>query len=256
MMVVADDGSTDGTVDFLKSEDIPHVTGMNMGIAWNKNRALFLLAQVMRCQTVILLEDDTRPTRDGWEEEWIEVTQRWGHANFAPLWFDQFYVGGNRTIESPAHYKMLTAQCSAYSAECLSYGGYFDTRFRGYGHEHVEHSRRLVRVGYGGTEKHLNGRIEVTFIMLKNSLEVIPCRSHNDLVQSAQNETLAQDLINQEGFRAPWGNDVEMRQFRREMGIATSTGSDHLLIHRPIGSYGYASPVRPNLLSRLFERRR
>ena len=71
--VVADDGSTDGSVAMLREQDVPVVTGVNMGVAWNKNRALYLLAQVRGCVAVILLEDDTMPDRTGWEDAWISA---------------------------------------------------------------------------------------------------------------------------------------------------------------------------------------
>src|SRR5947209_7320105 len=41
--VVADDGSEDGTADHLRDNNIVVASGSNMGIAWNKNRALFYL---------------------------------------------------------------------------------------------------------------------------------------------------------------------------------------------------------------------
>ena len=58
IVVVADDGSDDGTADALRAQQITVATGPNMGIAWNKNRALFQLGAVMQCDAVILLEDD------------------------------------------------------------------------------------------------------------------------------------------------------------------------------------------------------
>src|SRR5579875_2903068 len=58
--VVADDGSDDGTLPMLRAQQVPVITGLNMGIAWNKNRALFVLAHELGCRTVILLEDDAQ----------------------------------------------------------------------------------------------------------------------------------------------------------------------------------------------------
>ena len=60
-LAVADDGSTDGTADLVRSQNVTLVTGRNMGIAWNKNRALFLLDAIIQCDVVILLEDELVP---------------------------------------------------------------------------------------------------------------------------------------------------------------------------------------------------
>ena len=97
VMVVADDGSSDGTLEMLREKQVPVITGVNMGIAWNKNRALFLLSHMLNCETVILLEDDTQPTRAGWEQEWITATRRWGHANFAADWMQEHFLSGAGT---------------------------------------------------------------------------------------------------------------------------------------------------------------
>jgi hypothetical protein len=50
---------------------VPIITGVNMGIAWNKNRALFLLSHVLGSEITILPENDTQPNRARWEAEWI-----------------------------------------------------------------------------------------------------------------------------------------------------------------------------------------
>ena len=88
VVAVADDGSTDGTLDMLRARQVLTVTGRNMSIAWNKNRALFLLSELLRCDVVLLLEDDAYPARDHWETEWIHAAVRWGHANVAVRWIE------------------------------------------------------------------------------------------------------------------------------------------------------------------------
>ncbi|HET6196399.1 MAG TPA: glycosyltransferase, partial [Acetobacteraceae bacterium] len=171
-LAVADDGSTDGTGDLVRSQSVTLVTGRNMGIAWNKNRALFLLGAVVNCDVVILLEDDSYPTEDGWEQEWIQATQAWGHVNLAGPWFSDSFLRGTGTVDDPIVSKDVTAQCSGYSRAALLYGGYFDSRFRGYGFEHIEHSRRMVRVGYGGSYEEVDGEVVPIFRLLKGCIAV------------------------------------------------------------------------------------
>src|ERR1700712_3829984 len=66
VLVVADDGSSDGTADMLERMGVACVRGRNMGVAWNKNRALYMLNARLRCDVTILLEDDAYPSRLGW----------------------------------------------------------------------------------------------------------------------------------------------------------------------------------------------
>ena len=219
-LAVADDGSTDGTADLVRSQNITLVTGRNMGIAWNKNRALFLLGAVLQCDTVILLEDDSYPTQDGWEQEWIQATQRWGHANFAGGWFSNSFLGGVGTLDDPILSKDVTAQCSGYSATALLYGGYFDSRFRGYGQEHVEHTRRLLRVGYGGTYEEIDGEVRPIYKLLKSCIEVTNPNSYSDQGDRDRNWLVCRQLLFDETYRMPWRDDAELIQFREEIANA------------------------------------
>src|SRR5262245_44287361 len=82
-LVVADDGSSDGSADTLQAHGYSVISGQNMGVCWNKNRALFYLNEIARCNVVLLLEDDTFPTKDGWENAWISAVMRYGHIGLA-----------------------------------------------------------------------------------------------------------------------------------------------------------------------------
>jgi len=222
-LAVADDGSSDGTPEAVRAEKITLVTGRNMGIAWNKNRALFLLASVVQCDVVILLEDDSFPTQDGWEQEWIKATQRWGHINFAGEWFRDSFLRGTGTADDPILSKDITAQCSGFSRTSLIYGGYFDPRFRGYGQEHVEHTRRLVRLGYGGTHEEIDGEVRPIYRLLTSGIQVTNPTSFSNATDRERNWLLCRELLFDESYRMPWRDDTELAQFRAEMANALPT---------------------------------
>jgi glycosyltransferase involved in cell wall biosynthesis len=244
--VVADDGSNDGTVAMLRDKQVPVVTGVNMGIAWNKNRALFLLAQMLGCQSVILLEDDTQPNRAGWEVAWMRAAQRWGHMNLAGDWMREYFLSGAGTVEDPVRSAMVTAQCSVYSRNALTFGGYFDPRYKGFGHEHVDHTRRMIRAGYGGTDERIDGTEQVRHFLLKGDLDVVSCQSYYDQEQVDHNFQVASQTMGEQHYRAPWRDDIQLRQFRSETESATSEGPERFRLtpaeaDRPAARRGWFS---------------
>jgi hypothetical protein len=244
-LVVADDGSTDGTPEMLRAMEVPVVTGPNMGIAWNKNRALFLLAQKLDCETVILLEDDTRPGRLGWEAQWMTAAQRWGHVNYAAGWMRADFLGGRGTAEDPVRCKTVTAQCAAYSRAALTYAGYFDPRFSGYGHEHVEHTLRMIRLGYGGSRERHDGVEQVIFHLITGDIIVVPASSHGNAAQIEHNLHLARQLMTEQGYRAPWRDDGQLQQFRSETEKSFSNGRAWFALHKRPGMPADQPPGQP-----------
>jgi len=219
IVAVADDGSIDGTLDMLRARQVLTVTGRNMSIAWNKNRALFLLSELLRCDVVVLLEDDAYPTRDNWEIDWMDAAIRWGHANVAGQTAPEHFAGGAGTVQDPIYSQRITAHCASFSREALQFGGYFDTRFREYGHEHVEHTLRLLRMGYGGTDEPVNGFPGPLFKLLWGGIDyhAVPSPIPAKEAQAERNRELAQTLFRDFSYRAPWQNEAEARQLRDEM---------------------------------------
>lgn len=201
--VVADDGSSDGTLAWLRDNNVPVVGGVNMGIAWNKNRALYLLAEMLKCETVILLEDDTQPAALGWDADWIDAARRWGHVNYAGPWMQDRFVSGAGTPADPVLSPFVTAQCASFTREALLFGGYCDSRFKGYGYEHVEHTRRLIRVGYGGTDEWVDGKTQVLFRMIDGQVAVVDVPSTGNAAEAERNLAIARPLMSDETFRAP-----------------------------------------------------
>lgn len=144
-LVVADDGSVDGTVAWARSEGLSVVTGPRRGVAWNKNRALLFLAMYSECDVMLLLEDDMWPVQPGWDDIWLRAALAWDHVNYAePAYADQPELGalGQGTPDSPLQALVYGGQCTATSRHALATVGYLDTRFNGYGHGHAEWSSR------------------------------------------------------------------------------------------------------------------
>jgi glycosyltransferase involved in cell wall biosynthesis len=253
-LVVADDGSTDGTLAMLRDKQVPVITGVNMGIAWNKNRALFLLSHMLGCETVILLEDDTKPNRSGWEAAWMRAARQWGHVNYAGDWLKSHFISGCGTPEDPVLSPILTAQCAAYSQSALTFGGYFDPRFRGYGHEHVEHTHRLVRVGYGGTDERVDGEERVRYFLINGDLTTVASQSYYNNAEVERNLQLAQGIMALQGYRTPWGQDNELRQFRSETESAMSDGPGRFRLTPAEPDPSHGRPAGRGLLRRLLRR--
>jgi hypothetical protein len=154
----------------------------------------------------------------------VRAAQSWGHANLAGDWFPDSFLKGAGTVDDPILSKDVTAQCSSFSRAALLYGGYFDPRFRGFGQEHVEHSRRLLRVGYGGTYEDIDGEVRPIYKLLKSNIQVLKTHSFFNMADSDRNWLLCRQLLFEEAYRAPWRDDTEMAQFRAEMTGALHGG--------------------------------
>lgn len=143
-LVVADDGSTDGTQEWVRSEGVPLVAGKNHGCAWNKNRALYHLMHRTAADVLVLIEDDTHPNRDGWDATWADAVRRWGHVNVTPdaAPTERPPREGKGTVAEPYWVNAFWGNCSGFRRDVIDGAGYLDPHFRGYGWEHVEHTWR------------------------------------------------------------------------------------------------------------------
>lgn len=192
-LLVADDGSEDGTLGFLRRTRTPHIAGPNRGIAWNKNRLLYTLKEIRRCDVIILIEDDTVPWAPGWETVWIEAALRFGHVNLLCAWIEPLVLGGQGSVADPYVSAHLGGQCASFTHTALAAAGYMDTRFKGYGYEHGEHTFRLTRAGYGGAPER--------YFLIRG-----------DVVEAALPTSMTPDALatNAEQFHSVVGHDPEI----------------------------------------------
>ncbi|MCP1237998.1 glycosyltransferase [Gluconobacter kondonii] len=215
-IVICDDGSVDNTKEITKIyDDISYICGKNKGIAWNKNRALYYLHTIQKCDVVILMEDDVVPNGYGWDLEWSLSSLIYGHINYLPSWIKE-QSSGTGLWYSPYVSKLLSGQCSAFSRYALSFVGFIDTRFKRYGHEHVEHTLRMIRAGFGGKYLDSNKR-DCNFFSIEGSLETVESTSTFSEESVKENSIVFDKIWNESIYRMAWRNDEEMMLLKSEI---------------------------------------
>ena len=239
-LVVADDGSADGTVDWCRDRGLHVVSGENRGVAWNKNRALFALTQ-LGCDPLVLIEDDAYPEVPGWEGDWIVGTRSWHHLAYHHPKAARHTVSGAGTPEDPFVSPAASGVCLSVSAEVLERVGFFDSRFRGYGHEHAEWTTRIKRAGYGFQVITLpDGRRPKAQLYLSGGLGGGKAASFRDDEQARINRELQVQISGEPIFRRPWRNPEERSDFLAEQVLAGIDGAaladrlDAHLIETPV----------------------
>jgi hypothetical protein len=219
-VVVAEDGGEDGSVQWCRRHGHTVVSGNNRGVAWNKNRGLFALA-ALACDPLLLLEDDVYPERAGWEREWIEGTRRWHHLAYLTPKVAKHTVAGAGTAGDPWVNPAATAQCLSISAQVHEQVGYFDPRFRGWGHEHAEWTTRIKRAGHGFQAIELpDGRRPKAQLYIAGGLRSAEASSFRDDAQAQRNNTLSAQLRDEPLFRLPWQDAQERSEFLHEQAAA------------------------------------
>jgi hypothetical protein len=95
------------------------------------------------CDPILLLEDDTRPTLAAWDSDWIAAVCRWQHVNYCYGFEHTGRPPGRGTVDDPYLCRAFGGNCTMTTRKAVDKVGYLDTRFRGYGWEHVEWTWRF-----------------------------------------------------------------------------------------------------------------
>lgn len=221
-LIVCDDGSSDNTIDLLEQEDIPYISSVNKGIAWNKNRGIYYLANYTSCDVFLLLDDDVYPTMYGWDIEWGKAAQLHGHINLTlPIW-KKFLCFGDCTASNPGMSPLVAGSSIGLSREAFSFVGYMDNRFGRYGHEHTDYSIRFVRAGFGGI---IRNDESILFAVIDSGVKRIMLQSTGSAAEAKKNEPLLHKLSKESIFRYPWFDEQQRQEFLfefQDIGYKTS----------------------------------
>lgn len=223
-LVVADDGSDDGSADWCRDAGLRVVTGDNRGVCWNKNRGLYAL-HLLGCDPLILIEDDIYPVEYGWETTWVEAARRFDHVAYAHPKIAGQVVSGDGSAERPYVNTKATAQCTAISAKALKAVGFLDTRFVGYGVGHAEWTTRVKRAGMGYENVTLeDGTTAKGNLYVKGGLQAEDAPSFRDNAQVRANRELFAAIKREPIYRNAWSEDAERETLMREMEAAGLDG--------------------------------
>jgi glycosyltransferase involved in cell wall biosynthesis len=217
-LVVADDGSADGSAEWAREQGLVVISGRNRGPAWNRNRALYHLLEHTPSDPILLLEDDCWPVEPGWAVPWIEAAARWGHLNY-PL---DLIVGGSGTPDDPYRCRVSGTQCTVTTREALQAVGYLDTRFAGYGYEDAEWTFRF--------ERYLADRWVPPLHAppcLRCGLQVMPLGTWHDAASVARQLPLFEALRQEPIWRPAWRTPDEEAIVREEQGLASLRQRTH-----------------------------
>jgi GT2 family glycosyltransferase len=219
-LVAADDGSTDGSREFLSDANVTCLGNINRGIAWNKNRVLYTMMTEVASDCMIMLEDDTLPNKIGWEGEWIKTVSKYGYCTYAHPKVADSILGGDGTSDDPFACTKITSQCSSVTREAVDTVGYFDSRFKGYGVEDGEWSTRLRNSGYGIIRvPEGDGYIKAN-CMISGGVETLDVDSYRDNDSVKRNRKLFEDIRNDPIPRTPWASPVEETILKDELKAA------------------------------------
>ncbi len=152
---VCDDGSTDGTgseVDEFTASGVKYYRGPNLGVAYNKNRALYLMrGHHFSC----ILEDDLMPTEKGWFEIYEKVSTLTDIHHFCRIQdkiipecrpsFSE-YLAKEMNV-TPIYASSPRGDLTFLTRKVITMVGGFNPLFKGVGYAHGEWSSRVVKAG-------------------------------------------------------------------------------------------------------------
>jgi glycosyltransferase involved in cell wall biosynthesis len=144
-LCVADDHSTDDTIDLLIDSNIEFISGPHIGPNLNKNR---LFNKFINYQYIILLEDDIEIIKAGWIEQFILTSSLSGLPFLTYSDVNKFDADIKLNETTGINYNTkLYNEVLFYTRKVIDKVGGIDNRFKDYGPGVNDQYRRIIKSG-------------------------------------------------------------------------------------------------------------
>lgn len=147
-LVVAVDGSSDGTGGWLRKQNINHICCLqNMGVCHAKNQ---ILARLQEHDFIFIIEDDVQLIKPGMFRLYLRAIELFGiqHWNFLAPWQRRPARPNEMKDDLTMMFsKLVGGAISVYTREVIEKVGGFNPEFKGYGYGHCEYTLRASRAG-------------------------------------------------------------------------------------------------------------
>lgn len=114
-LVVVDDGAGDSKLEMPYQKRVTVVAGIDPGLAWNRNRPLFLSPPPASREVALLPGEDAQPAAAGWQSQWIATPRRHGHVRCPSEWMREHGPATSGAADDPVGSRRVAARCAACS---------------------------------------------------------------------------------------------------------------------------------------------
>tara|TARA_B110000046_G_scaffold156802_1_gene167776 strand:- start:14955 stop:16763 length:1809 start_codon:yes stop_codon:yes gene_type:complete len=199
-LIIADDGSTDGTIKYLevleKNEDVEVIYSCKRDVCYQKNILLNKLVDY-EFDMAFICDDDVFFKKSGWHIKYYNTAIRTLYHHL--VFYDSSWKLSNNLdvpfnlglVESRMKPENCQGAFFTVTKELLNRVGYFDRNSFGFrGLEHVDYSLRASRAGFNDSTKIYDIADSNEFIELQGATNYVKSISFED-----ESKLIAEDLI-------------------------------------------------------------
>lgn len=192
VIAVADDGSTDGTIEYLEELDVAfelHVIKNQRAYVSGQFNSLVRLGKELDVDFYIVIDDDVYFKRNGWMRGYFEAATRSGFHHLCHFNLPHFRQISEKTLESfpPRRREHKQFPLESYSAVRRAMGALFtltpavvekvgfadEVNFFVRGGWHGDYSARCCRAGFNELERFWDWKNSNEFLELQNTRETV-----------------------------------------------------------------------------------